>query len=108
LLGWNDVVNKCSGGYRGGSYAAMVEGIGRLAYAGIAKVVSRTVSSGAAASAIRNDLRVWFGGRRNPTPPKYVGQPDAVLRAGAGKTNKYANAWGAGIVVYGLMGGRKC
>jgi len=73
LTGLNDFVDQCSDAYRNASRAAMALGLGRLAYAGLAKGFPIGASSGAAASAARKRLRVLFGGGKSLRPPKQDG-----------------------------------
>jgi RHS repeat-associated protein len=108
-LGNGDQVDKCSDSYRAGNLASFALGAGRLAYAGIAKGISITASSGAAASAGRSRLRVIFGGGKSLRPPdltKYT--TDAALRAAAGRTNPYVNTLGAAVAIKSIAGACGC
>jgi RHS repeat-associated protein len=108
-LGYANQVNQCSTAYQVGSWASFALGGGRLAYAGLAKGISITASSGAAASAARAQLRVLFGGGKSLRPPnlaQYTNDP--ALRAAAGRTNPYVNAYGAGVAISGAIGGSGC
>jgi RHS repeat-associated protein len=108
-MGTNDAVNKCSMAYRAGGWTSFALGSGRLAYAGLAKGYSIVASSGAAASSFRSGLRVAFGGGASLRPPdltKYA--TDAALRAAAGRTNPYVNAYGAAVAAKGAAEGTGC
>jgi RHS repeat-associated protein len=108
-MGTNDAVNKCSMAYRAGGWTSFALGSGRLAYAGLAKGYSIVASSGAAASSFRSGLRVAFGGGASLRPPdltKYA--TDAALRAAAGRTNPYVNAYGAAVAAKGAAEGAGC
>ena len=108
-MGTDDVVNKCSDAYRAGSWGAFALGGSRLAYAGLAKGYSMVASSGAAASAFRSGLRTAFGGGKSLRPPNLAKYPtDDALRAAAGRTNPYANAYGAGVAATGAYKGSGC
>jgi len=105
----NTGVNKCSTAYRAGAWTSFGLGVGRLAYAGLAKTGSVLASSGADASAFRSWLRVRSGGGDSFRPPdlsKYT--TDEALREAAGRTNLPANLWGAGAAVAGAAGGSGC
>ena len=102
LLGWSDNVNKCSGAYSAGGYAALAAGGARLAYAGLARAGAAVASSARSASNFRNGLkRIFRGGTfsksRNKTYDqlKREGKSDAAIRESAGRTNRYANTAGA-------------
>jgi RHS repeat-associated protein len=102
-------VDKCSNAYKAGSWVAFAFGGGRLAYAGLAKGYSKIASSGAEASAFRSRLRVIFGGGKNLRPPNLLKyDTDDLLRLGAGRTNKYANLYGAGVAATGAYKGSGC
>lgn len=101
LAGINGGIDQGSGYYAAGSYASLVFGGARLAYAGAVKGYSIVAPSGAAASAFRQSAKNWFraGAGKNWRPPnlsKY--SSDAALRAGAGRSNPYINAYGTGVV----------
>ncbi len=101
-------VNGCSCAYSAGSWVSMAGGVGRMAYAGIAKAGSALASSGAAASAFRSELKSCMSAGltkdiRKPDLSKY-GSDDA-LRAAAGRTNLGVNAYGAGVAGAGATGG---
>jgi hypothetical protein len=107
--GTNDLVNKCSTAYRAGGLTTAALGFGRLAYAGLAKSGSLLASSGEAASAFRSGLRRAFGGGPSLRPPDLTKYPtDAALRAAAGRTNPYVNAYGAAIAAKGSAEGCGC
>jgi RHS repeat-associated protein len=111
LTGAGGVVNQCSDAYRYGGYAALAAGVGRLGYAALAKGYSILASSGAAASAFRSQLRNIFRfglGKawRQPDLSKYG--TDAALRAAAGRTNPYVNAYGAGVAIAGAANACGC
>ncbi len=100
LVNLDQFVDRCSDAYKIGGYGAVLFGGGRLVYAAVAKGYSLVAPSGAAASAARSAFKNVFrlgGGRdwRQPDLSRY-GTDDA-LRAAAGRTNPYANLYGAGI-----------
>ncbi len=108
-MGTDPQVNKCSAAYQSGGWLSFVGGVTRLTYAGLAKGYSLIAPSGAAASSYRSQLRVQFGGGPNLRPPnlaKY--KNDDELRAGAGRTNPYVNALGAGSAIGGAYVGTGC
>jgi hypothetical protein len=108
-MGTNNAVNKCSNAYRAGAVAAAIEGFARLAYAGLAKAGSILASSGEAASGFRSSLRRAFGGGPTLRPPdlsKYLN--DQALREAAGRTNPYANSYGAAAAATGAAKGAGC
>ncbi len=105
-MGTNDAVNKCSTAYRAGGWTSFALGTGRLAYAGLAKGYSIIASSGAAASSFRSGLRIAFGGGPSLRPPNLAQYAtDAALRAAAGRTNPFVNAYGAAIAAKGAAEG---
>lgn len=81
-------------------------GAARIGYAVAAKGISVLASSGDAASAGRETLkrvaRLVFG--KGWRPPNLAGKSDAALRAFAGRTNPYVNAYGAGIATTAVQG----
>jgi RHS repeat-associated protein len=103
-------VESCSDAYRYGSYAALAIGVGRLAYAGLAKAGSIFAASGAEASTFREGLKSFFrgGAGRNWRPPNLIGKTDAELRASAGTTNLGINAYGAGVAAASGTAAAKC
>lgn len=103
-------IDECSDAYTYGAVSSIAFGGARLAYAGLAKAGSMIASSGAAASAFRQSLKVVFRGGvgRNWRPPNLTGKSDAALRASAGKTNAGLNAYGAGTAAAGGIGLSKC
>jgi hypothetical protein len=110
VAGIDGGVNPCSDAYRYGSYAALAVGVGRLAYAGLAKAGSILAASGADASAFREGIKSFFrgGAGRNWRPPNLAGKTDAELRISAGKTNPWINAYGAGVAGAGGKGAAQC
>ena len=62
LIGSDDAVNQCSAFYRAGSLASFAFGGTRLAYAGIVKGGSIFAASGTAASAFRNNVKLFSEG----------------------------------------------
>jgi RHS repeat-associated protein len=101
-------VSTCSCAYSVGSWASLAGGVGRMAYAGIAKAGSVLASSGTAASAFRSELKSCMSAGltkdiRKPDLSKYAS--DDALRAAAGRTNTGVNAYGAGVVGAGAIGG---
>jgi hypothetical protein len=115
-MGTNGAVNKCSSNYSNSHLAGTIDalglGVGRLAYAGLAKGYAAVAPSGVAASAFRLKLRVVFGGGENLRPPNLAKYPtDDALRAAAGRTNSYVNAGGVGMATAGAastLGGNEC
>lgn len=108
-IGIDGGVDQSSTSYTVGSWTAVASpaGGGRLLYAGAAKGYSMVAPSGVAASAFRERIR--HAGRfgmarnwRNPDLSKY--SSDAALRAAAGRTNLYMNAYGAGVTYSGVTG----
>jgi hypothetical protein len=82
-----------------------------LGYAALAKGVSKLASSGAAASAARSKAKSAFGlgatkKVRTPNLSKY--KTDDELRAGAGRTNPGANAYGAGVAAASGYNATRC
>jgi RHS repeat-associated protein len=101
-------IDQSSTAYKVGGWTSFAIGISRLAYAGLARGVSIVASSGLQASAIREGLRSAFRlglaeGWRSPNLAKYV--TDQALRAAAGRTNAYVNAYSAGVAVAGALEG---
>lgn len=99
-FGINGVVDQSLISYRVESYGALAAGGVRIAYGGVVKGYSYMAPPGAAASAFRQKAKGWFRfgiGRkwRPPSLSKY--SSDAALRAAAGRTNPYVNAYGAGV-----------
>ena len=103
-------VDRCSDAYSNGGYASFAAGASRLGYAGLSKLISKMATSGASASAIRSQLRRFFGNWskefRKPDLSKY--KTDAELRAAAGRTNSSTNTYGAGVTTAGAYGGSGC
>ncbi|GIX34230.1 MAG: hypothetical protein KatS3mg126_0009 [Lysobacteraceae bacterium] len=100
-------IDTGSTAYTVGSWSTAALGGGRLAYAGLAKGYSMMAPSGAAASAFRETLKHRFrlgmgSGWRRVNTSRYAN--DAALRAAAGRTNIYMNAYGAGTFGTGLYG----
>lgn len=100
-------VNQCSNAYKAGSWVSLAVGGVRLGYAGLAKAGSILAKSGLQASAFRqtfkNVFRAGVGKSWRPfTNPKNL--TDELLRKSAGKTNKYINAYGAGVIASGYNG----
>ncbi len=94
--------------YKSGAWASFAAGGGRLIYAGIAKGYSIAASSGAAASAFRQQLKNMFrfGAGKNWRKPDLTKYPtDAALRAAAGRTNLEMNLYGASVAGSGAYGG---
>ena len=111
LTGISGGVDECSLSYRGGALASFVIGGARVAYAGIVKGGSLLASSGASASAFRTSLRNRFrlGFGKGWRPPDLARYPtDDALRAAAGRTNPWLNAYGAGVAVSGAVGACGC
>jgi len=110
LSGGGGAIDECSTAYRAGAWTSFVFGVGRLGYAAAAKAISIGASSGAAASAGREAIKNWgrFGLAKDWRKFDPAGKSDAVLRAGAGKTNFGVNAYGAGVAAAGAYGGSGC
>jgi hypothetical protein len=104
-------VNRCSTAYRYGGLTSFAVGSSRLAYAAVAKGYSVVASSGAAASTFRAGLKnaFRFGAGKNWRLPDLSRYPtDEALRAAAGRTNPYINAYGAGVAAAGVSSGEDC
>ncbi|HDZ39141.1 MAG TPA: RHS repeat protein, partial [Marinobacter sp.] len=111
LVGVDGGVNRCSNEYKTGSWASFVIGGARLTYAGIVKGGSIFASSGVAASEFRNKVKAFFRGGlgKNWRPPNLKKYPtDDLLRAGAGKSNRTINIYGAGVAGAGAAGISNC
>ena len=107
LTGLVDTIEPCSKAYKIGSWTSFAFGVARLGYAALAKGVSIFASSGVAASAFRETIKNAFRlgikkGWRSPNKAKYT--TDSALRAAAGRTNKYVNAYGLGVTIAGYNG----
>lgn len=111
-FGWRGgaLVNECSTAYSAGGWTSFAFGVGRVGYAAAAKGVSIAASSGAAASAARQQLKNAFrlGMGKSWRLPNLAGISDAALRASAGRTNPVVNAYGAGVAAAGAAGGTGC
>jgi len=96
--GYGSSVNRNSTAYNAGYIAGTAVSVARLGYAVTAKVASRLASSGAAASAARTAFKNRFGLglTKNIRKPNLAGLTDAQLRASAGRTNPFVNAWAIG------------
>ena len=94
-----DNVDTGSMAYTSGSLTSLAVGVGRLAYAGLAKGGSICAKTPEAASAFRESLKNFFrlGGGKNWRPPNLTGKTGEALRASAGRTHPGINAYGAGI-----------
>jgi RHS repeat-associated protein len=104
-------VNRCSDAYKYGGWSSFAFGASRLAYAGLAKGGAMLAASGIEASAfrtaLRNAFRLGIGTNwRTPNLAKYA--TDDALRAAAGRTNPYINAYGAGVAAAGGAEGTGC
>lgn len=111
MAGIDGGIDLCSDAYGYGGWTSSAAGGTRLAYAGIAKGYSVFASSGAAASAFRSQLKNTFrlGAGKNWRLPDLTKYPtDDALRAAAGRTNPYVNAYGAGVAGAGAYGGSRC
>jgi RHS repeat-associated protein len=109
----SSAVDACSASYKAGTYASLALGAGRMAYAGLAKVLTvglpATMEAAEAAFTTRQILkrifRVGFPAN-NPTwervATKYAGNPQAIID-GAGRTNLRVNAVGAQMLVGGAV-----
>jgi hypothetical protein len=94
--------DPCSTAYRAGGWASLATGLGRLGYAAAAKAISKTASSGLAASAARSSLKIRFrlgtlSNYKRYDPTALLGKygSDQALREAAGRTNPLWNAIGA-------------
>jgi hypothetical protein len=99
-------VDPTSDAYTYGGWTSIGAGGARLAYSGIAKGYSVLAPSGAAASAFRETIKGpfrFFLGKtwRQPNLSRY--STDEALRAAAGRTNPYINAYGAGVIYSGAV-----
>ncbi len=113
--GAGSFVAPCSGAYQYGGYAALAAGLGRLAYATVAKVGAAAASSGVAAHAFRNTLKAWGRVRVAPNwrAVSYAESfaekgSDAAVQLAAGKTNRFFNAYGALVGAVGAANGGGC
>jgi len=106
IRGWLDIgsVDTSSTAYDVGSWSSFAFGAGRLGYAALAKGYSVVAPSGAAASAFRSSMRLKNAPVRDLS--KYG--TDAQLRAAAGRTNPYVNAYGAGVAAAGAYDANGC
>lgn len=108
LHGTNDMVDKCSAGYLGGTAAsAAMTPIGRLSYMARVSQIPRLTKTGREAVKMRNGLRYIYRGPLTNirffrtwhmrTYMEFVrrGKTDAEIIAGAGKMNA---AWSAGMI----------
>ncbi|MDP1696694.1 MAG: RHS repeat-associated core domain-containing protein [Xanthomonadaceae bacterium] len=109
-LGIDGGVDQCSGAYKAGATASFAAGVGRISYAAAAKGFSLVASSGAAASAFRQQLKGAFrlGMGKNWRPPNLANKTDAQLRRSAGSTNPGVNAAGIGATAGGASGFMGC
>jgi RHS repeat-associated protein len=116
-------VNTCSNSYAAGQYASLFLGVGRMAYAGVAKALPLLVSPGATSlgtaltvSAARNTLKQ---AARLGTFPNYriytaqqvlakYGADPAAITAAATRTNPMYNAIGANLGAGAGVGAATC
>jgi len=98
-----DSVDTGSGAYKAGGWASFAVGVGRLAYAGLAKAGSVLAKTPEAASAFREALKGAFrgGAGKNWRPPNLAGKTAEALRGSAGRTNPGMNAYGGGVAGVG-------
>jgi len=104
--GLGGYVDRCSNAYKAGEWASLGLGIGRLGYASAAKAISKSASSGVAASAARNTMKRIFRGGAFPNYRRYspaellaeYGSDDALHEA-AGRTDPLFNAIGANLAL---------
>jgi RHS repeat-associated protein len=111
LLSVDGGVDTDSNAYEAGAISSMAIGTGRLAYAGVVKGYSIFAESGAAASALRSQMRNLFRlgvaqEWRQPNLAKYA--TDSALRDAAGRTNSWVNAYGAGMTAAAASGANQC
>ena len=94
-----DSVDTSSVGYKAGGWSTCAIGVGRLAYAGLAKAGSIFAKTPQAASAFRDALKKTFRGGfgKNWRPANVSGKTGDALRASAGRTNPGMNVYGAGV-----------
>lgn len=113
LLGFGDNIRAAldigsvdinSTSYEIGSWTSLAFGVGRLGYAALAKGYSVAAPTGAAASTFRSSMRMKNAPVRDLS--KYG--TDAQLRAAAGRTNPYVNAYVAGVTASGAYGANGC
>ncbi len=108
------VLNKakhCSGSFRGGEWASLVLGGGRLLYAGAAKVGAAAAADGAAAMAFRNGLKRVMRGPLAASNYRIKNYEelfakygsDEAIQAAAGRTNLGFNALGADMAAGGAV-----
>jgi hypothetical protein len=104
-------VDRCSTAYKSGAFASLVVGFGRIAYALAAKGISLWAVSGSAASIGREQLKnlFRFGLAKGWRAPDLASKlTDAALRASAGRTNPFVNAYGFGVFAAGLLAMTEC
>ena len=122
-LGVSGGIDVCSPWYAAGEYASLFLGVGRSAYAGVAKALPELVAQGGssieralAVSAARNALKRAarlgvFPNYRIYTAEqviaKYGADPEAIIAA-ATRTNRVANAAGANLAVGSVIGRATC
>jgi RHS repeat-associated protein len=104
-------IDECSTAYRAGGWVAVVGSLARAVYIGAAAGLAAAATSGAEASAGRTALAAAFRGGfgkgwRTPPSGKYA--TDAALRAGAGRTNTWVNAYAAIVGGTGAAEGSGC
>jgi RHS repeat-associated protein len=111
LSGAGDFVDPCSDAYGNGELAALAAGVGRLAYAAVAKAGAAAAASGAAANAVRNSLKgaARLGAAKGYRAVSYGRAlekygSDAAVRAAAGRTDPFFNALGAGVAAAAGVG----
>lgn len=91
-----------------GAQATFALGAARIGHAGLAKGISVAAASGAQASAMRASVKQAFRlglakGFRQPDLARYA--TDEALRAAAGRTNPFVNAYGAFVGAVGAANG---
>ncbi len=115
-IGVNGGVNKCSKAYSAGEWASLGLGVGRMAYAGIAKVGVALAADGAAAMAFRNGLKRVMRGPLAGSNYRIKSYEellvkygsDEAIQAAAGRTNSAVNAVGADLSIGGSVGAATC
>jgi RHS repeat-associated protein len=115
-LGVSGGVNRCSKAYSAGEWASLGLGVGRMAYAGIARAGAVVAADGAAAMAFRNGLKRVMRGPLAGSNYRIKSYEDLLAKYGsdeavqsaAGRTNPAVNAVGADLSIGGAVGAATC
>lgn len=109
-------VNRCSNAYSTGEWASLGLGIGRMAYAGLAKVGAAIAADGAGAVAFRNVLKRIMRGPFAGSNYRIKSYDDLLakygsdesIQAAAGRTNSAINAVGADLSIGSAVNSAAC